>query len=134
MNFTMKEFERSDTARMYGIDNSIPGPALQNICRLIKFVLQPAREQLGRPIRVNSGYRCPILNQLVKGAPHSQHTMGQAADITSDDNSRLLQILQQLPFDQLIAYRDKRHDSRILWIHVSFSASRQRGLAFSTFK
>lgn len=134
MNFTMKEFERSDTARMYGIDNSIPGPALQNICRLIKFVLQPAREQLGRPIRVNSGYRCPILNQLVKGAPHSQHTTGQAADITSDDNSRLLQILQQLPFDQLIAYRDRRCHTRILWIHVSYKEDGNAGKYFSIFQ
>lgn len=49
MNFTMNEFERSDTARMYGIDNTIPYPALQNIYRLIKFVLQPARDRLGLP-------------------------------------------------------------------------------------
>lgn len=134
MNFTMNEFERSDTARMYGIDNTIPYPALQNIYRLIKFVLQPARDRLGLPIRINSGYRCPVLNQLVKGAPSSQHVLGQAADITCSDNERLFQILKELPFDQLIVYRDKRNHARILWIHVSYNEEHLSHKSFAIYQ
>ena len=130
----MDEFERSSVARERGIDNTIPEQARTNLALLTERVQDPARERLGMPIIVNSGYRCRDLNKAVGGSPSSQHLSGQAADISCRDNNRLLQILKNLPFDQLIAYRDKRHDSRILWIHVSFSASRQRDLAFSTFK
>ena len=37
----------------------------------------------GKPIRVNSGLRSPVVNRHVGGAPKSQHTKGQAADITA---------------------------------------------------
>jgi uncharacterized protein YcbK (DUF882 family) len=35
----------------------------------------------GRPIRIVSGYRCPVHNAEVAGAPDSQHMYGAAADI-----------------------------------------------------
>ncbi len=44
-------------------------------------VLDPARERLGKPIRVNSGYRCPKHNSAVGGVRNSQHMSGEAADI-----------------------------------------------------
>ncbi len=133
-HFSMNEFKRSSVARERGIDNTIPEQARKNLVLLTERVLDPARERLGMPIIVNSGYRCRALNKAVGGSPTSQHLSGEAADISCLDNNRLLQILKELPFDQLIAYRDKRQDSRILWIHVSFSASRRRGIAFSSFK
>lgn len=45
-------------------------------------MLDPARERLGKPIMVNSGYRCPLKNKAVGGVPNSQHLKGEAADIT----------------------------------------------------
>lgn len=47
-------------------------------------VLQPLRDRLGRPIRINSGARCPNWNKRVGGKPHSYHQRGQAADIQVD--------------------------------------------------
>lgn len=50
------------------------------ITRLVE-ALQRLRDDLGRPILVLSGYRCPVHNAEVGGAKDSQHMKGQAADI-----------------------------------------------------
>lgn len=54
---------------------------VSNIEALVSAVLDPAREKLGRPIRVNSGYRCPKHNAEVGGVAQSQHLLGEAVDI-----------------------------------------------------
>ena len=46
--------------------------------------LQKLRDKLGKPIRINSGYRCPTHNKNVGGASASYHTKGMAADIRVD--------------------------------------------------
>lgn len=48
---------------------------------LINF-LQKIREYFNKPIRINSGYRCPQHNKKVGGATRSNHMYGQAADIS----------------------------------------------------
>ena len=54
--------------------------------------LQAVRNALGRPLRVNSGHRCPIHNARVGGAPLSMHKMRIAfdLDLAGHDPSRLL--------------------------------------------
>lgn len=43
--------------------------------------LQKIRDRFGKPITINSGYRCPTHNENVGGATGSRHAKGQAADI-----------------------------------------------------
>lgn len=43
--------------------------------------LQKLRDLVGRPITINSGYRCPTHNKNVGGSPGSKHMQGTAADI-----------------------------------------------------
>lgn len=43
--------------------------------------LEILRAQLGKPISIVSGYRCPVHNAQVGGAKNSQHLAGQAADL-----------------------------------------------------
>lgn len=43
---------------------------------------QIIRDELGVPVKVNSGYRCPIHNANVGGVKNSKHTKGQAADLS----------------------------------------------------
>lgn len=43
--------------------------------------LEHLRRLAGRPVLVNSGYRCPAHNQAVGGAANSYHLKGMAADI-----------------------------------------------------
>ena len=83
----------------------MPAEVEANIVALVENVLDPAREKFGKPIIVNSGYRCPKHNTAVGGVANSQHTRGEAADITSADNERLAKIIEgNARFDQLIYY------------------------------
>ncbi len=60
--------------------------------------LQTARDKIGRPLVVTSGYRCPAHNKAVGGAANSQHLYGKAADVTCPDVSpgQLYDILEPL--------------------------------------
>ena len=94
----------------------VPSEVIQNAIALVENVLDPAREQLGMPIKVNSGYRCPLKNKAVGGVENSQHLRGEAADIHCDDNAKLAKlIVQQGRFDQLIIYPT--------FLHVSYKRS-----------
>ena len=90
----------------------LPPDARENIRALVEEVLDPAREILGGPVTVNSGYRCAKHNREVGGVSASQHLRGEAADIapaglplTADGLQELARILvEQNRFDQLIVY------------------------------
>ena len=43
--------------------------------------LQAMRDEIGKPLIINSGYRCPEHNRAVGGAANSQHLLGKAADM-----------------------------------------------------
>lgn len=124
-HFTITELTRSDTATARGIDNTPRELETVALTALIRHLLDPLREAYGRPIRVNSGYRCPVLNKAVKGASASQHLKGEAADITTGsktENKKLFELAQSLglPFDQLI---DEKGYS---WVHISYRSSHNR--------
>ena len=124
--FTIQELYRSQTAAARGIDNTPSLYALQNLTALVDNVLDPLRATWHRPITVTSGYRCPQLNRIVGGSATSQHTKGEAADITAtpstpQDNYQLGRLIAQLgDFDQLIFEDTGRNDLLPLWIHVSY--------------
>lgn len=48
-------------------------------------ILQNIREHFGKPVNVNSGYRCATHNKNIGGATGSNHTKGMAADISVVD-------------------------------------------------
>lgn len=118
-NFTIQELVRSDTAAKLGIDNRCPQEQEERLKELVDNVLDPLREAYGKPIQVNSGYRCPALNKAVKGSPTSDHMKGMAADITAGspkENKILFEMIQwlDLPFKQLI------DEKGFAWVHVSY--------------
>ena len=125
--FTIQELTISNTAQRKGIDNTPDQKAAAALTALVTNVLDPLREAWGRPIVVNSGYRCPKLNRAVGGVARSQHTKGEAADIRTLSNRRwenrqLYDLIRKLglPFDQLIDEYDYS------WIHVSYSEGKNR--------
>lgn len=90
-----------------------------NIVALVDNVLDPAREEFGGPVTVNSGYRCPKHNLAVGGVVNSQHMKGEAADVCCADNKRLAEIIEKNgKYDQMIKYL--RPDGSIRFIHVSW--------------
>ena len=80
--FTIRELCRSTVATQKGIDNTPNSTIVNNLNQLINNIFDPLREKYGKPIYVNSGYRCPALNSAVKGSKTSSHLKGLAADIT----------------------------------------------------
>lgn len=121
-HFTLQELKKSVTADKLGINNNIPLSIIPNIEILINQVLDPIREYMDKPIFVNSGYRCPLLNKAVGGVAGSQHVLGQAADITtrSRENDLIMEryIEENIVFDQMIIYKN--------FIHISYKATGNR--------
>lgn len=125
--FSLAELAYSERAQELGIDNTPTPEARANLIALIDAVLDPAREALGLPITVNSGYRCEQLNndKKVRGSKTSQHLTGQAADIvlgskSTQENKQLHDwIASNCEFDQLI------NEYNYSWVHVSYRRDRR---------
>lgn len=125
--FTINELTKSSTAQRLHINNNPTQEVKDNLNKLIDNILDPLRELYGKPIIVNSGYRCTKLNKAIGGAKNSQHLVGQASDIrtvqnTKESNKELFDLIKnsKLPFDQLINEYDYN------WVHVSYSPRNRR--------
>jgi hypothetical protein len=113
-NFTLEEMTKS-SAPYLNRPSTVERIALVQLC---KNVLQPLRDWYGKAITVNSGYRSPLVNKHVGGAVKSQHTKGEAADITAgskEENKKLFDYIREnLKYTQLI------NEENYTWIHVSY--------------
>lgn len=120
-HFSEKEFWcRCNQCQKGDAEMGIPpggmmGGVPENVKALVENVLDPLREKYGKPIKVNSGYRCPKHNLAVGGATQSQHMKGEAADIAPvglqvtayglKELERLVEIIKQNgKWDQMIVY------------------------------
>lgn len=133
--FTIQELATSTEAVKRNIDNTPPPDIKVKLNTIISNLLDPVREKWGKPIYVNSGFRCPVLNSVLPNAsPNSQHMKGEAADITAgspQENERLfamifaMRIAGDIQFDQLI---DESGAAKIpyTWIHISYKSSGNR--------
>ena len=87
-NFTEEEFIYSDTAKKYGINNSMTEFYKKIAIHTCTYLLEPLRTLLNQHygckviICINSGYRGPSLNAKVGGVSTSQHCKAEAADLT----------------------------------------------------
>lgn len=119
----MGELARSETADRMGIVNRIPKDLAGNVAGLIAKVLDPLREWYGKPIFVNSGYRCAELNKAVGGVEGSHHLTGCAADIDARDrgeNEKLFAFIRtHLPFTEL------GWEGGGKWVHVALVPGRE---------
>ena len=122
-HFSLQEFTRSYTAIRNRIDNTPSQEVIENLRLLCIHVLEPIRKHYG-PVTVNSGYRCPALNTLVKGARKSNHLYGYAADVEvrGVPNLELSAWIQKnIPhFTTLIEEYCDLADPEAGWIHVDY--------------
>lgn len=72
-NFSLAEFASKDGAET-------PPDVLENLQKLANN-LQVIRDEIGKPIKINSAYRSPAHNKAVGGVKNSMHVKGKAADI-----------------------------------------------------
>ena len=119
--FKVEEILRSQTAERCGIDNTpTDDEIIDNINYTIRR-LDEIREGYGKPIIINSGYRCPELNRKVGGVSSSFHQLGLAVDIRWD--SCLFEYLQQYcSFHKLLRETSKKG---VRWIHLSFQRNKK---------
>ena len=120
-HFSLEELTHSDLALRKGIKNDPTSDVISNLTRLAEL-LEQVRKYLNKPISINSGYRCPELNQAVGGQKASQHLLGCAADIrvsgmTPDEVVKAI-IQTDIQFDQMI----REFDS---WVHISVANTEQ---------
>ena len=80
------------------------------------YILDMVRTHMGKPILINSGYRCEKLNEIVGGVHNSMHTKGLAADFRTkekEDINTMFEFLRKNQKDfkiiELIKYKNFIH-------------------------
>ena len=100
-HFKVKEFACKDGSQVVFIDSHLVS------------ILDILRNQVGKPVYINSGYRTPTRNKAVGGAKYSYHMRGMAADIRVDGMSpkELANKLNKIVPDEcgIIVYKN--------WVH-----------------
>ena len=122
-NISYAEAIHSNTAKRKGIDNTPNPTQVENMRITAEKIFQPLREWVGGPIKINSFFRSPELNEAIGGSKTSQHCKGQAIDI--DDvygyktNAEMYRwIKENLNFDQMIW--EFGTDMNPNWVHISY--------------
>lgn len=121
---TRAEFERSETAIKHGIVNSMNEFEIQRAILLCQNVFEPIREKVGRPIKINSGFRGAALNKRIGGSKTSQHCLGEAMDLDLHDRDLFEWIIDNVDFDQLIF--EAGTEDKADWFHISYRKDRNR--------
>ena len=126
-NFTLSELTYSSTAKANKVDNTPDRWELDNLKKLCNEVLQPIRDKWDDSIFINSGFRNPIVNRLVKGSTSSQHLKGEAADITvgsKSGNKKLFDMILQMIENEEITVGQLIDEKDYSWIHISLPYKR----------
>jgi len=109
-HFKVREFACKDGSQVVFIDNYLVS------------ILDILRNQIGKPVYINSGYRTPKRNKEVDGAKYSYHMRGMAADIRVNGISpkELANKLNEIVPDEcgIIVYNN--------WVHFDVRTSKYR--------
>ena len=112
-HFTLEELTHTDHREF---DNTPNDAEKNNLKRLAEFLEQVKTVLDGKPIMVNSAFRCKQVNDAVGSKDTSQHRIGCAADIrvpgmTPDEVVKAV-IASGIGYDQIIREFDR-------WTHIS---------------
>jgi len=132
LHVSVAEFERSDSAIKHGISNKMNEFEKERAIELCKNVFEPIRAYVGKPIRINSGFRSAALNKRIGGAKTSQHVLGEAMDLDLHDRDLFEWILDNVEFDQII-FEGGTEDNAD-WFHISYRKGRNRKQALRMIK
>lgn len=107
-----------------GLPNIPTDKEIENMKRVAVVCFEPLRTWYGKPIKINSFFRCEAVNKAVGGSKTSQHRFGEAIDISAgskEENKKLFDWCKaNLKFDQLINEYDYK------WVHISFKQGSNR--------
>ena len=113
VHFTFEELTHTDHREF---DNTPNVEETENLTRLAEFLEQVKTALGGKPVMINSAFRCKEVNDAVGSKDTSQHRIGCAADIrvpsmTPDEVVKAV-IASGIGYDQLIREFDR-------WTHIS---------------
>lgn len=129
---TLAEFERSDAAIRFGIENKMNEFEIERAKELCENVFEPIRAHLNKPIKINSGFRSAVVNKRIGGAKTSQHVLGEAMDLDLHERGLFEWIIDNIDFDQAIY--EGGNDVAADWFHISFRKGRNRKQALRMVK
>jgi len=117
-HFTLAELTHTDHREFDNIPNDAE---LANLVRLADFLEQVKVVLAGKPIMINSAFRCKQVNDAVGSKDTSQHRIGCAADIrvpgmTPDQVVKAI-IASGIAYDQVI--REFATPTGGGWTHIS---------------
>jgi uncharacterized protein YcbK (DUF882 family) len=112
-NFTLEELTHTDHREF---DNTPNADEIANLTRLASFLEQVKTVLGGKPVMVNSAFRCKQVNDAVGSKDTSQHLIGCAADLripgmTPDEVVKTI-MASGIGYDQIIREFDR-------WTHIS---------------
>lgn len=125
-NFNYLELIDSKTASARGINNIPPEEFKKNLIDSCSNLWQPARDILGVPMKINSGYRSPVLNKAIGGSTTSTHCYGYAIDFVAPKFGTTTEIVKTLvseftkrgiAWDQIILEFPSSPNS---WVHLGW--------------
>lgn len=123
-HITFKEATQSNTAIRFGIKNNPNSIELEAMKLVANELFEPLREWYGKPIKINSFFRCEELNKKVGGSKTSGHVLGNSIDIDAgsvEENRKLFNYIKDnLMFDQLI------NEYNFSWVHISYKKNANR--------
>jgi hypothetical protein len=117
-HFTLEELTHTDHRQF---DNTPNDAELANLVRLADFLEQVKAVLGGKPIMINSAFRCKEVNDAVGSKDTSQHRIGCAADLrvpgmTPDQVVKAI-IAAGIGYDQVI--REFATPTGGGWTHIS---------------
>jgi hypothetical protein len=112
-HFTLDELTHTDHRQF---DNTPNASEMANLVRLAAFLEDVKTVLGGKPVMINSAFRCKAVNDAVGSRDTSQHRIGCAADIrvpgmTPDEVVKAVRAAG-LGYDQIIREFDR-------WTHIS---------------
>jgi zinc D-Ala-D-Ala carboxypeptidase len=132
LHVSVAEFERSDAAIKHGISNKMNEFEKERAIELCKNVFEPIRRYVGKPIKINSGFRSAALNKRIGGSKTSQHVLGEAMDLDLHDRELFEWILDNVEADQYIF--EGGTEEKADWFHISYRKGRNRKQALRMIK
>lgn len=122
-HFTLEEFTASETAARLGIINT-PPDAIIDTLRYTANMLEVVRDDVlgGKPLHVNSAFRCLTLNRALKSRDTSDHVRGLAVDFVCPAFGTPLEICRAL-VESEVDFRQLIYEHT--WVHIAFPAQGQ---------
>ena len=123
-HFTLEELSCTNT--QYKEENISSAKKIMGRMYQLAGFAERVREIIGKPLIINSGFRCVKLNNAVGGSLTSQHLYAEAIDI------RVSGKVAREVF-QIIAASDLKYEQLILekvgnaqWVHVSIGSKKEK--------